>query len=149
MTSRPRCSDGASSEMYLNHHQPSSSDIPSRTHNGVTRLAAPIASPTILLPTTIPHTSDVTACHSAPMTNRTSAMLITAFLPYLSAITPARGLARRANRLVDAVTRLLSSVVSSLRERSVPMETRREETTPVLHPRQLSPLKNLPVDTHS
>lgn len=63
--------------------------------------------------------------------NRMSATKMTLFRPHLSASTLASGLANRANRLVQEVMRLLSSVVSGC-DRSVPTETRVEEITPVL-----------------
>lgn len=103
------------------------------THIGTTRLAAPIASPTMLLPAIIPHTDPVTACHSAPAVKRTSAIRIIFCRPSLSARIPARGLAIRAKRLVQDVISDLSSVVRGRLDRSLPMETRVEDMTPVLH----------------
>ena len=104
----------------------------SATHSGTTKLAPPIAKPTMLLPAIIPHTELVIACHRAPKMKSRSATKITLFLPYLSAIHPASGLATRANRLVHDVIRLLSSVPSGRCERSIRIETRVEEMTPVL-----------------
>lgn len=101
-------------------------------YSGTTRLAPPIANPTMLLPNIMDHTLLVKACHSAPTVNSTSAMRMIFFRPSLSARTPDIGLAMSANRLVQDVMRLLSRVVSSLWERSVPMETRVEDMTPVL-----------------
>ena len=51
--------------------------------------------------------------------------------PNLSAKIPVMGLAIKAPRLVQDVMRLLSSVVRGC-PRSVPMETRVEDMTPVL-----------------
>lgn len=103
------------------------------TYKGVTRLAPPTAKPTALRPAIIPHTLPVTACHNAPTAKRASATRITFLRPSLSARTPARGLAIRANRLVQDVIRLLSRVVRGRLERSEPIETSVEEITPVLH----------------
>jgi hypothetical protein len=52
--------------------------------------------------------------------------------PNLSASTPVNGLAINANRLVQDVIRLLSSVVNGRPERSDPMVTKVDEITPVL-----------------
>lgn len=57
---------------------------------------------------------------------------MTFFRPNLSASTLAIGLANKANRLVQDVIRLLSRVVSGW-ERSVPIDTRVDEMTPVLY----------------
>lgn len=65
------------------------------------------------------------------MVNRTSATRMTYFRPSRSANIPARGLAIKANRLVEDVIRLLSRVESG-RERSDLMDTKVEEMTPVL-----------------
>lgn len=64
--------------------------------------------------------------------NNTSATTITRFRPSLSANIPASGLAIRANKLVDDVMKLLSVVVRSRPERSVPTDTSVDEMTPVL-----------------
>ena len=59
--------------------------------------------------------------------------------PNLSANTPVNGLAINANRLVQDVMRLLSSVVNGRPERSDPMVTKVDEITPVLEvPRIIS-----------
>lgn len=115
VTNPPRKAEGESSEIY----------------SGTTKLAAPTARPTILLPPIIPHTLVVTACQRAPVTKRTSAVARTLFRPSLSAEMPARGLATRAKRLVQEVIRLLSRVESG-RDKSGPIDTRVEEMTPVL-----------------
>lgn len=108
------------------------------THSGTNRLAPPIASPTMLLPTIMLGTLAAKACHNAPTMNKMSATSMTLFRPSLSAKIPAMGLAIRAERLVEEVIRLLSSVVSE-RERSGPIETRVDEMTPVLRRSQPSP----------
>ena len=59
-------------------------------------------------------------------------MTITHLLPNLSAKEPATGLATRAKRLVQDVTRLLSSVERGRFERSEPIDTSVEDITPVL-----------------
>lgn len=102
------------------------------TYSGVTKLAPPIASPTMLRPAIIPHTVFVTACNSAPRAKRTSATRITFLRPSLSASAPATGLATRANKLVQDVIRLLSRVDRVRFERSEPIDTRVDEMTPVL-----------------
>ena len=135
VTSLPRNAEGDSSEIYLSSHQPmllSASCAPKRSYSGTTRLAPPTANPTILRPPTIPHTLSVHACHNAPMVNSTSATRMAVFLPTLSARTAVMGLAMRANKLVQDVTRLLSTVVKGRAERSEPIDTRVEEMTPVL-----------------
>lgn len=116
MTMRPRNFDGASSEMY----------------NGTTRLAAPTARPTILLPSIMVQTLAAKDCSNAPIVNRASAIIIIHLRPSLSARMPASGLARRAKKLVLEVIRLLSRVVRERWERSEPMETKVDEITPVL-----------------
>lgn len=103
------------------------------TYNGVTKLAAPTARPTTLLPSIMPHTWPVTACIKAPRVNRTSATSITLRRPSLSANIPAKGLANKAKRLVQDVIRLLSRVVRTRSDRSEPIDTRVEEMTPVLY----------------
>src|SRR5271170_5225892 len=108
VTRRPRRWLGDSSEMY----------------NGTIGLAPPIARPTKPRPSIISHTELATACHNAPAVNNTSANSMTILRPNLSAKTPEIGLAIKAKRLVADVMRLLSKVVSSREERSVPMETR-------------------------
>lgn len=116
MTMRPRNFDGPSSEMY----------------NGTTRLAAPTARPTILLPSIMVQTLAAKDCSNAPIINRASAITIIHLRPSLSARMPASGLARRAKKLVQEVIRLLSRVVRERWERSKPMETKVDEITPVL-----------------
>ena len=136
VTSLPRRSEGESSDIYLKHHighrhQPPDHirvyssvllDPPKGscnmspfllkiTYRGVIRLAAPTAKPTKLRPRIIPHTAVDIACHSAPRTNRMSAMIMTGFRPSLSPRIPARGLAISAKRLVEEVIKLLSRVV--------------------------------------
>ena len=106
--------------------------IKQATYIGDTKLDAPTARPTILLPTIIPQTSEVTACHREPMINRTSAIRITRLRPNLSPKIPPNGLATSANKLVLDVIRLLSSVVRLRSERSEPMATNVDEITPVL-----------------
>ena len=137
VTRRPRWVDGESSEMYLKklvYHLSRwrKFKLLRGTDNGTTKLAPPTASPTTLRPNIIPHTVPVNACQRAPAINSASAIMITHFLPTLSATTPARGLAIRANRLVDEVTKLLSKVVRCRWERSDPTEIRVEDITPVL-----------------
>ena len=132
VTRRPRCAEGESSEIYLFPVSGRAILESNLSYKGATRLAPPIASPTILLPTIIPRTDDVTACHAAPSTNKASAATIAFFLPHLSAARPARGLAIRAKRLVQDVMRLLSTVLKGRWERSSPTETRVEDITPVL-----------------
>ena len=124
------------------------------SYRGATRLALPTAKPTMLLPTIMPRTDNVKACHSAPTTKRASAARMAFFLPHLSAATPASGLAIRAKRLVQEVMRLLSNVLRGRFERSSPTETRVEDMTPVLRPRirerQASRFgRRLGVSTHS
>lgn len=102
------------------------------TYKGVTKLALPTASPTILLPKIIPHTWCVAACINDPRVNNISATRMTLLRPSLSANIPASGLAMRAKRLVQEVTRLLSNVVRGRFDRSEPMDTRVEDITPVL-----------------
>lgn len=102
------------------------------SYSGETRLAAPTPSPTILLPIVIPSTVTVSACHNAPNPKRLSATKITDLRPNRSASIPASGLAIKANKLVQDVTRLLSSTVKGRLDRSVPTETSVEEMTPVL-----------------
>ncbi len=81
----------------------------------------------------MPATVVVRACQRAPRTNKTSATRITLFRPSLSASILATGLARRAQRLVQLVIKLLSSVPRGRWERSEPMQTRVEDMTPVLN----------------
>lgn len=133
VTNLPRKAEGESSEIYLVRRSVHIllHNYSSHTYSGTTKLAPPMARPTILLPAIIPDTLVVIACHSAPMTNKTSATTTTLFRPRLSARIPATGLATSAKRLVQEVMRLLSRVVNG-RERSAPMETRVEEMTPVL-----------------
>ena len=132
VTKRPRCAEGESSEIYLLTISVGKKVEPSLSYKGATRLAPPIASPTILLPTIMPRTDKVMACHAAPSTNNTSAATMAFFLPHLSAARPARGLAIRAKRLVQDVIKLLSSVLNGRWDRSSPTETRVEDMTPVL-----------------
>lgn len=61
---------------------------------------------------------------------------MTVFRPDLSARIPANGLATSANKLVQDVIRLLSSVVSGRPDKSDPIDTRVADMTPVLYPRQ-------------
>lgn len=86
----------------------------------------------MLLPAIMPHTALVTACIKAPRVKSTSATRMTFLRPNLSARIPASGLAIRANRLVQDVTRLLSNVVRRWLERSDPIDTKVAEMTPVL-----------------
>lgn len=86
----------------------------------------------MLLPTIMPHTALVTACMKAPSVKSTSATRMTFLRPNLSARIPASGLAIKANRLVQDVTRLLSNVVRGRLERSEPIDTKVAEMTPVL-----------------
>lgn len=79
----------------------------------------------------MPVTVVVQACHKAPKAKRTSAIRTTFLRPSLSANSPVAGLAMSANKLVDEVIRLLSSVDNG-RERSLLIDTRVEEITPVL-----------------
>jgi len=64
--------------------------------------------------------------------NSRSANRITGLRPQVSARRPEAGLASSANRAVAEVRRDLSRVVRGWEDRSVPMETRVEEMTPVL-----------------
>jgi hypothetical protein len=80
----------------------------------------------------MPQTEDVRACHKAPTTKSTSARRMTGLRPRWSASRPVRGEARSAKREVQLVMRDLSRVVRGREERSVLMETRVEEMTPVL-----------------
>lgn len=116
VTSLPRIGPGLNSDMY----------------SGTTNDALPTAAPTIERPAIIPLTLLVHACSSAPDMKRISAISMTLLRPYASANTPVSGDASRAKRDVLDVIRLLSSVVSSREERSVFMETRVEDITPVL-----------------
>lgn len=100
-------------------------------HKGTTKLAPPIARPITLRPAIMPVTVVVQACHKAPKAKSTSAIKTTFLRPSLSANSPAAGLAMSANKLVDEVIRLLSSVDNGL-ERSLLIDTRVEEITPVL-----------------
>jgi hypothetical protein len=115
VTRRPRNGDGDSSDIY----------------RGTTRLAPPTANPTTLLPTIMPHTLVVHACHTAPATKRISAARMARFRPSLSASTPVKGLAMSAKREVHEVIRLLSRVERVCFDRSDPIETRVAEMTPV------------------
>lgn len=103
---------------------------------GTTRLAAPTAHPTILLPTIISVTVEVRAWIRAPATKKTSATITTTRRPCLSARIPAAGDAKRAKREVHDVMRDLSRTVKGLFDRSVFIETKVEEMTPVLRRRQ-------------
>lgn len=102
------------------------------TYSGTIRLAAPMASPTMLRPTMIPQRLFVRACHNAAPMKRTSAAKMTFFLPILSARMPVIGLAMSAKRGVEDVIKLLFHAVNSCPERSEWIETRVEEMTPVL-----------------
>lgn len=115
VTNLPLCSAGASSAMY----------------SGTTKLAAPTAIPTILLPTTITQTVEHAACTPAPRTNSTSATSITLFLPRLSARTDENGEIKSAKREVEAVMSDLSRELSGRLERDSPRETRVDDMTPV------------------
>ena len=115
--------------LVLYHHHPSING--SATYSGTTKLAAPMANPTKLLPTIMPATVVANACHNAPRINRTSATRIIHHRPNLSAKMPAIRLATKAAKLVHEVMRLLSRVVSGC-VRSVSTETRVEDITPVL-----------------
>ena len=70
------------------------------------------------------------------MTNRISASSIITFLPYLSASRPVMGLAIKAPRLVHDVIKDLS-MLSNGRPKSLLIETRVDEITPVLESSQL------------
>ena len=65
--------------------------------------------------------------------NNRSANRIMGLRPYVSARRPEAGLASKAKRAVAEVRRDLARVVSGWEDRSVPIETRVEEMTPVLH----------------
>lgn len=116
VTSLPRHCAGAISEMY----------------KGVTKLADPTARPITLLPSIMPQTVVLKACHNAPSTNSASASNIILFLPNPSANSPEIGETSRANSDVEDVIRLLSNVVNALRERLESTETRVDDITPVL-----------------
>ena len=80
----------------------------------------------------MPPTLLVHACNRAPSINRMSATRITVLRPYASARIPVRGEARSAKNEVQDVIKLLSRVVRGREERSVFMDMRVEDITPVL-----------------
>ena len=136
VTNCPRHDDGESSAMYLCPLQrcaPGSKPAHGQasTYIGTSRLAPPTARPTTLRPTIIPATDEVMACHKAPPMNKMSATKTTRFRPIRSANTPAAGLATRAPKLVQEAMKLISRIVREC-PRSLPMETKVEEITPVL-----------------
>jgi hypothetical protein len=73
----------------------------------------------------------LSACTTAPMTNRTSATSITRFRPKASARMDEKGDTRSAKRAVEEVMIDLSVDVSSRPDRDVPMDTSVAEMTPV------------------
>lgn len=90
-----------------------------------------MARPTTLLPRTMPHILLVTAWSRAPSTNRPSAIRIILLRPRRSARMPVAGETNKANSEVQHVMSDLSRVVSGRWERSLPMETRVADMTPV------------------
>jgi len=73
-----------------------------------------------------------TACASAPIMNKQDARRRTGLRPRRSARNPVPGDARRAKREVEEVISDLETVESGALERSLWMETRVDEITPVL-----------------
>jgi hypothetical protein len=80
----------------------------------------------------MPATDEALAWQRAPAMKRASEMRMTGLRPSASASRPEAGLARRAKTEVMLVTSDLSSVVRGRWERSLWMETRVDEMTPVL-----------------
>jgi hypothetical protein len=106
----------------------------SAIYSGVRPLAAPIPSPTMARPSTMTGTVPATASMRAPATKSTSERRMTGLRPSASASRPERGDATRAPTDVMEVIRLLSSVDNGALERSLWIETRVDDMTPVLKP---------------
>src|SRR5690349_9547402 len=113
--SLPLYSFGASSAMY----------------SGTTKLAAPTAIPTTLLPRTMTVTVEAKAWIRAPSVKRRDASKMTRLRPKLSARTEENGEMTRAKSEVEEVMIDLSRGVRCRDEREEPRDTRVEEITPV------------------
>jgi hypothetical protein len=98
----------------------------------VTKLALPTANPTTLLPRIMSATVDERAWIRAPRMKRRDARRIMGRRPRASLRRPEGADARSAKSEVEDVMRDLETVVRGAEERSLPMETRVEEITPVL-----------------